>query len=381
MKKSLLILFTIFTLKVSSQSFNPSAGSIDWNPNSGTGLPIGTFNCGQSIVGRARINIVGTASSSYPICAIPMVITFTLTNGATFIGTTANNVVTAVAPGPLWEGYFSWSMNVSKTIITATQTATIPLSILGLAATEFDFGVIVPIAIGTFNFSTDMVMVNGQANPCDGTGPNSTATGIDDTESTAASIWCRTLPLESIALQSLNKEVQGIGLVWKTINESNTNKFEIERLSDIKNNIWMSVGSLAAAGTATQELTYQFLDKTSTAVDKIYYRIKQVDHDGTYIYSDIRSIQPDRSKLALAIEGYPNPTKGLYNIQIVSKIEETMNVEIFDILGKTIATQKISVRAGSNLHSIPMDRLNTGTYVVKISGSEVSDMLTVMKVN
>ncbi len=101
--------------------------------------------------------------------------------------------------------------------------------------------------------------------------------------------------------------MQGIGLVWKTINESNTNKFEIERLSDIKNNIWMSVGSLAAAGTATQELTYQFLDKTSTAVDKIYYRIKQVDHDGTYIYSDIRSIQPDRSKLALTIEGYPNP--------------------------------------------------------------------------
>ncbi len=58
-----------------------------------------------------------------------------------------------------------------------------------------------------------------------------------------------------------------------------------------------------------------------------------------------------------------------------------MNVEIFDILGKTIATQKISVRAESNVHSIPMDRLNTGTYVVKVSGSEVSDMLTVMKVN
>ncbi len=381
MKRSLLILFTILTLKVSSQTFNPSAGSIDWNPNSGTGLANGTFNCGQSIVGRARINITGSPSSSYPICAIPMIITFTLTDGATFIGNTANDVVSAVAPGPLWEGYFSWTMNGPKTIITATQTATIALSISGLAATEFDFDVKVPIALGTFSFSTDLAMVNGQASPCNGTRPNSTATGVDDTESTVANLWCRSLPFESVAIQSLHLEAQGIGLTWKTFNESNTKIFEIERMIDVKNNTWLNVGTVPAAGTSIQELTYQYMDKTSTAAAKIYYRIKQIDQDGSFIYSDSRSIQPLRSKLALSIEGYPNPTRGTYNLSIESKTDETMQLEIFDILGKSILKQNIPVQAGSNLHPIAMDRLNTGTYLVKVSGKETSEVLTVMKVD
>ncbi len=386
--KNLFIFLIVLLSFTAFGQWNPSTTNIRWNPISGPGLPNGTFNCGQAISNIVRISIIGGENvgptSNYLCAGAPLIINVSLTGGATFIGTNSAIVTTTTPAGnstpPNWSTFFAWSS--TSTILTGTQIQAIPTSTSG-TANNFAFNVRVPTQLTPFGISVSLSTGAGTDAELDcGLNPDdlNTSTG-DDLQSTVGDLWCRSLPFESVAIQSLHLEAQGIGLTWKTFNESNTKIFEIERMIDVKNNTWLNIGTVPAAGTSIQELTYQYMDKTSTAAAKIYYRIKQIDQDGSFIYSDSRSIQPLRSKLALSIEGYPNPTRGTYNLSIESKTDETMQLEIFDILGKSILKQNIPVQAGSNLHPIAMDRLNTGTYLVKVSGKETSEVLTVMKVD
>lgn len=383
-----LFLFLFFTTVISktySQAFNPYAGAIDWSPNSGIGLPSGTFNCGQQIVGRSRINITGPANSSYASACVPatfpLIIDFELLGGASFIGATANDAVVAVAPGPLWEGYFNWVYsNVGKTIIRATQIQSIPLDGIGLTSTRFDFSVQVPIALGTFTLKSTIVapLLNATCQDIDEANINLNSAG-GDTESTNGTIWCQILPLQALEFKSLNKEKNGIALTWKTLNEINTSEFEIERSYD-QNLRWTVIGKKAAAGHSNAELLYDFMDQNASLGKKIYYRIKQIDMDGNFKYTNIRSILPNNN-LPLVLEGYPNPTRDRYTIHIESKSEEVMQLEIFDLLGRSISKQKLDIRKGSNSQQVLLNGISAGTYLLKVSGASVSNILTVVKMD
>jgi hypothetical protein len=125
-------------------------------------------------------------------------------------------------------------------------------------------------------------------------------------------VWCRVLPLQKLELNSILNENKINKLSWKTLNEQNTLAFEIERKYS-NEETWMTIGKTPAAGQSSKELTYAYSDATYAQRDKIYYRIKQVDIDGTFTYTDIKGIELKKNS-QVKLDGYPNPVKDLYHL-------------------------------------------------------------------
>jgi hypothetical protein len=91
------------------------------------------------------------------------------------------------------------------------------------------------------------------------------------------------------------------------------------------------VGSVNAKGTTVQISTYQFLDSFYLPVT-IYYRLKQIDINGHFSYSGIRTVLPNNIQSSLNI--YPNPVIGTnMHIDLGDKVYNTLNVFMYSSAG------------------------------------------------
>ena len=143
--------------------------------------------------------------------------------------------------------------------------------------------------------------------------------------------------------------VNVVELKWSTATETNNSGFEIERLKEYKNtrlNDWETIGFVSGNGTTINMMNYNFTDEI---LDPGYYqyRLKQIDFDGSFTYSDIIEIEVE-SPFEFSLEqNYPNPfnpsTKIKYTIpQTViaseTKQSQLVTLKIYDVLGNEIAT-------------------------------------------
>jgi len=122
-------------------------------------------------------------------------------------------------------------------------------------------------------------------------------------------------------------------LNWSTATETNNYGFQVERSKDKVR--FDQITFISGFGTTTEIKTYSYTDKT-VSNGKYYYRLKQVDYDGSYTYSQIVEVDFGfPAKFALE-QNYPNP----FNSQTVIKFDlfETTNLKlnIYDINGKLI---------------------------------------------
>lgn len=186
------------------------------------------------------------------------------------------------------------------------------------------------------------------------------------------------LPLQ---LTNFNVKYLGNGkskLEWTTLNENNSLKFEIERKFDSESG-WTTLGTIPAALHSSEQKIYNYTDGFSKSGNKIFYRIKQVDQDGSAKYTDIKSIQLNYSNMQ--IEGYPNPTKNQYRLQIQSKKDEKISLDVIDIMGRIISREEFIIQEGSNTKNLQLGSLVPGTYFVKVAGKETNESLTVLKID
>ncbi|MBK8701428.1 MAG: T9SS type A sorting domain-containing protein [Saprospiraceae bacterium] len=135
-------------------------------------------------------------------------------------------------------------------------------------------------------------------------------------------------------------------LRWTSSSEINASHFEIERSSNGYDFEYLS--SVNAQGNSNWDINYQYIDDklpySRTAQNIYYYRLKMVDLDGQYEYSEVRSVRFDESD-EITITYYPNPTteRIFLNMSIPAydnSIETTAT--IFDMSGKLIMTKKVS---------------------------------------
>jgi hypothetical protein len=144
-------------------------------------------------------------------------------------------------------------------------------------------------------------------------------------------------------------------LLWETASEMNNQGFEIERsLDGIK---FENIGWKDAATNPNQVNNYFFIDEKLPSIGSYaYYRLKQLDFDGKFEYSEVRRLNLDGVDFDLKL--YPNPASTVVNI---SRSDDLINnVELFDVTGK-----KVFVSANGKL--IDISNLNKGMYLVKIS--------------
>lgn len=157
-------------------------------------------------------------------------------------------------------------------------------------------------------------------------------------------------------------------LTWSTSSEVNSDYFNIERSQDgIK---WEAIGKVDAAGTSNWQNKYKFLDE-NLKLDKeeniFYYRLKMVDIDGIYKYSEIRSILFTNEKNKII--AFPNPTREVLNLDLsgMELSRGDISIIIFDEAGRNVLLRK---NVNNSLHTIELKDLPAGNYNVVVKQNE-----------
>jgi hypothetical protein len=129
-------------------------------------------------------------------------------------------------------------------------------------------------------------------------------------------------------------------LTWQTASEVNNSHFEIEHSKDGIN--FKKIDIVKGGGNSTSILDYGYTH--IDVEDGIhYYRLKQVDFDGTFDYSDVVTVNVNNSKYSNDLTIYPNPSNGIFNINS----DKSQVIKIYDVLGNLKMTKNIS--EGKNL--------------------------------
>ena len=112
------------------------------------------------------------------------------------------------------------------------------------------------------------------------------------------------LPVEWLSFTGL-WERKAVRLNWQTATESDTRHFIVERLDPATG--WKSIGTVAAAGTSTNRQDYTFLDLDPGPADPLFYRLQQVDLDGSFSYSSIIDLRQSDHSAEIMVS--PNPAR------------------------------------------------------------------------
>lgn len=180
-----------------------------------------------------------------------------------------------------------------------------------------------------------------------------------------------TLPLELLSFGAMLKK-STVELNWATLWEKNLSHFEIERSLDGRT--FQQAGLVFGVGNSDFKNSYSFKNNISElAASIIYYRLKLVDQDGSYGYSDIRVIRLSSSKNeVMTIMAYPNPVVNEVKITIPDSWQGTeVKYDLFNANGRVV--KSIRSAKASQTEMINMSDLGRGFYVLKASnGTEVA---------
>jgi Secretion system C-terminal sorting domain len=175
----------------------------------------------------------------------------------------------------------------------------------------------------------------------------------------SATIACPfTLPvhLKYFAAKKMNNgQVQ---LNWATAAEQNAREFVIERSADGVH--FSALTSVAATGNSNIERKYNALD-ASPLNGRNFYRMQQIDLDGTKAYSNIVMINMSISNASVIV--FPNPARGFANINLNNLPEKNNTITVFDITGKAVINQ---VNVTGNTVKLNIAALQSGTYFIKV---------------
>jgi hypothetical protein len=159
----------------------------------------------------------------------------------------------------------------------------------------------------------------------------------------------------------------GVRLNWRTETEVNNYGFDVERKS--VNGNWDKISFVSGYGNSNSPKEYSYTDN-SVREGKYSYRLKQVDNDGSFAYSNILEITFQKVVEYNLAQNYPNPFNPNTNISFILPESGNVKLTIFNLLGQEI---KILVNGfkESGLHNISFDakNLNSGIYLYKLEAN------------
>jgi len=157
-------------------------------------------------------------------------------------------------------------------------------------------------------------------------------------------------------------------LTWATASEKNNDHFDIERSFD--GATFAKIAAVAGHGTTTAASSYALTDAGVAALANgpVYYRLRQVDRDGTSSFSPVRSVRFSTEVAAapLALSLFPNPAQATTQLDLRQlPASGTYQVLLLDATGRTVRTATL---AGGLPQPLDVQQLATGTYHVRVSG-------------
>lgn len=175
------------------------------------------------------------------------------------------------------------------------------------------------------------------------------------------------LPVELTSFTGYNDGNANV-LDWITSSEINTSKFEVEKSTDGFS--FSYIGEKPAAGNSTTPRTYQLIDN-NPVIGNNYYRLKMIDIDGTYDYSDKILIKVAETNANEGIVNiYPNPTKGEVNIVYQASKDQNAVLSIFNTIGQLMLDNTYQMKAGINTITISATDYAKGLYIINMQNTD-----------
>lgn len=186
------------------------------------------------------------------------------------------------------------------------------------------------------------------------------------------------LPLSLLQFKG-KKQADIILLDWVTASESQLNRFEIERSAN--GTTYEKIGVIAATGNSNTNKAYSFTD-TKPLSKLNYYRLKMIDIDGKFSYSNVIAFAGNQSKGIIVSNVKPNPFIETVNLNIVLQQTQRLNIQLIDMSGRVVLTRDIQANEGNNdIRFDGLGNLSEGIYFIKIITPDAVLQQKVLKVN
>lgn len=180
------------------------------------------------------------------------------------------------------------------------------------------------------------------------------------TNTTTTKIEASVVPLTLLSFKALYIGNNEVILSWKTSEEFNTGFFEIEVSDDGRS--FHNLGVINAQGSGSN--SYSF--KAFMTNNLQYYRLKMIDLDGSFTYSETRRVS---LKDANGLVVNPNPSSGNFEVIFYSSRNDKAALYLYDVNGRIVWRQSCNVKAGVNTIPVHVGWLAAGFYMIRFEGS------------
>lgn len=301
------------------------------------------------------------------------------------------------------DGFYTWGFNCAAPGASNSDAAAWTTAELDVLQVTF-VGATVPLfaarmdhyldggigGFAIFYVETNLTAVNGGilsdwGNLFYGSGASNGATasgslGVSNAQYSFTTAPGITLPVKFLGFNVTKKNSDAV-LAWQIGNESAlTERYEIERtLNGVD---FKKVYTVAAKNNGNSSNSYTITDLNLSSVRSsgiFYYRIKQIDKNGDFVYSEVRSIRLNTNGIAIGV--YPNPIRDFANVTIDIEQDVDGTITVTDASGKQVQYIQTQLFKGPNIKRINMANLASGSYLLKVKTPTEIKTLAIVKAN
>jgi hypothetical protein len=171
------------------------------------------------------------------------------------------------------------------------------------------------------------------------------------------------LPVELISF-SVSIIPLGVELNWSTATELNNDRFEIQK--NTNDGEFITIGFVKGQGTSTRKNDYSFIDKNTNS-GKYLYRLKQIDFDGNYEYSNVLEVDFNTITTYSLEQNYPNPFNPSTEINYTLAKSGNVTLKVYNNLGSIVAILVDGfMRSGKHSVKFNAKDFTSGVYFYRI---------------
>ena len=175
------------------------------------------------------------------------------------------------------------------------------------------------------------------------------------------------LPVQFMYINAEPIDNRFIRVNWATASEIDNRGFDVERSTDGIH--FTSIGWVDGHGNSTSTNTYHYDDMTALPNAIYYYRLKQIDIDGRFDYTEIVSAVLIGDKGFVLEDLRPNPAANQVYVNAVSSNTQNTTISVTNMLGQIVISQDWQLEQGLNGATIELSNLDAGTYTVAVKSA------------
>ncbi|MCO6498528.1 MAG: T9SS type A sorting domain-containing protein, partial [Chitinophagaceae bacterium] len=167
-----------------------------------------------------------------------------------------------------------------------------------------------------------------------------------------------------------------VSLDWQTAQEINSDKFEIYRSEDGQN--FSVIGSVKSAGYSGTVKSYSFTDANPGSSKYAYYKLKQIDLDGKFIFTNVVKVAIDDARAS--IQAFPNPFSSYFTASFSANKTADATLTLRNSIGQPVMVRTVKVMKGNNsLNITNLPALTPGVYYATIHNDDINYNIKLQK--